>query len=281
LLHVFKRLSYTLAVVVFEATLLVACSSAASNGTTTRSNNTTPHTASVSIPKGQQLFVPFILVVQPNTVVTWQNSDTVSHTIMTTWDQSTFLNPQAFSLVATAGQKASFTFTRPGVYDYFDNTHAKWIDGDQRVRANTGVPNFPLAMEGIVWVQGHIPDLPSSATNVIPKGKDDFATDFIAIRSGSRVTWHNGDTDKHSISLVYGWSAPINAADLGPYQINGTESAPPSGGSTTVTFTTPGLYYYYCSVHADVNTIWHRVQAHKDASEAPIPMEGFVLVVGN
>src|SRR5690349_772156 len=109
-MHRFKRLSYTLAVVVFGAMLLVDCGSATRSGTTTRSNNTTPHIASVNIPKGQQLFVPFILVVQPNTVVTWQNNDSVSHTIMTTWDQSTFLNPQAFSLVATAGQKVSFTF---------------------------------------------------------------------------------------------------------------------------------------------------------------------------
>src|SRR5713101_7476429 len=260
-MHVFRRLSYTLAVVVFGATLLVGCGGA--TRTTTRGNNTTAHTASVSIPKSQQLFVPFILAVQPNTVVTWQNSDSVSHTIMTTWDQSTFLNPQAFSLVATAGQKVSFTFTRPGVYDYFDNTQARWVDKDQRVRANLGVPNFPLAMEGVIWVQGHISDVPSSAANVIPKGKDDFATDFIAIRSGGRVICHNGDTDKHFISLVYGWSAPINAVDLGPYQINGTASAPPRGGSTDVTFTTPGLYYYYCAAHADVNTTWHRVQAHK------------------
>ena len=281
MLHIFKRLSSTLAIVMFGATLLVGCGSATRSATTTSGHTTTLHTASVSIPQGQQLFVPFILAVQPNTVVTWQNHDTVSHTIMTTWDQRTFLNPQAFSLVTTAGQTVSFTFTRPGVYDYFDNTQAKWIDGDQRVRANRGVPNFPLAMEGVVWVQGHVPDLPSSATNVIPNGKDEFATDFMAIRPGSRVTWHNEDTDNHVISLVYGWSAPINAALLGPYQINGTKAAPPNGGTTTVTFPTPGLYYYYCSTHADVNPTWHRVQAHKDASEFPIPMEGFALVVGN
>jgi plastocyanin len=198
---------------------------------------------------------------------------------MTTWDQSTFLNPQAFSLTAAAGQKVSFTFTEPGLYDYFDNTQARWDDKDQRVKAHTGVPNFPLAMEGIIWVQGHISGLPSSETNIIPKGEDDFTTDFIAITRGGTVSWHNSDTDKHFVALVYGWSAPINAADIGPSQIKGTEDAPPSGGSTSIKFNTPGLYYYYCSAHADVNLTWHRAQAHKDASEAPIPMEGFVLVV--
>lgn len=282
MLQVFKRLNFTLAVAVLGATLLIACGSSPSNGPGPTSASTPPHTASVTIPKGQGLFSPFILAVKPNTIVTWQNNDSVSHTIMTTWDQSTFLNPQAFSLRADAGQKVAFTFTRSGLYDYFDNTRAKWVDADQRVKANTGVPNFPLAMEGVIWVQGHMSGLPSSADNVIPNGKDEFTTDFIAIKQGGTVVWHNRDTDKHFVAVVYGWSVPINPADIGPYQIKGTQAAPPTGAIIAVTFTTPGLYYYYyCSAHADVNGTWHRAQARKDASEAPIPMEGFVLVVGS
>ncbi len=117
----------------------------------------------VTIPQGQELFVPFILAVQPNTIVTWQNDDTISHTIMTTWDQSNFLNPQAFSLTAAAGQTVSFTFTRPGIYDYFDHAKARWVDADRRVKADARVPHFPLAMEGIIWVQGSIRGLPSAA----------------------------------------------------------------------------------------------------------------------
>ena len=275
-----KRLSFTFVVVVLGATLLAACGNSPSSASHVRSGTPSPHTASVTIPAGQELFAPFILTVQPNTSVTWQNQDRVSHTILTTWDQSTFLNPQAFSLTAAARQKVSFTFTRPGVYDYFDKTQATWDKKDHRVQARTGVRNFPLAMEGIIWVQGPIANLPSSATNFIPAGKDDFTTDFIAISQGGTVLWHNSDTDQHFISLVYGWAAPINTADIGPYQIEGTAEAPPTGGSTSVIFNRPGLYYYYCSAHADVNLTWHRAQAHNDASEAPIPMEGFVLVTG-
>jgi hypothetical protein len=40
------------------------------------------------------------------------------------------------------------------------------------------------------------------------------------------------------------------------------------------------LYYYYCANHALINKDWHRVQAFKESSEYPIPMEGFILVVG-
>jgi plastocyanin len=185
------------------------------------------------------------------------------------------------SLRAAAGQKVSFTFTKPGLYDYFDTTRAKWVDADHRVKADTGVPNFPLAMEGIIWVQGHLRDLPSSANNVIANGKDQFTTDFLVIHQGGTVRWHNSDSDKHFVAEVDGWSAPINPAQIGPYQIKGTQAAPPTGAILAVTFATAGLYYYYCSVHADVNATWHRARAHKDASEAPIPMEGFVLVVGS
>jgi plastocyanin len=94
------------------------------------------------------------------------------------------------------------------------------------------------------------------------------------------VKWHTSDTDKHFVALVYGWSAPINPADIDPYQVKGTKDTPPSGETTAITFHAPGLYYYYCSAHADVNLTWHRAQAHEDASEFPIPMVGFFLVVG-
>jgi plastocyanin len=278
MLPVGKRLNFTLAVAVLGATLLVACGTSPSSGSSTKSAGSAPHRASVTIPRGQDLFTPFILAIEPNTIVIWQNDDTISLTIRTTWDQSNFLNPQAFSLTAAAGQTVSFTFTRPGIYDYFDHAKARWVDADRRVKADASVPHFPLAMEGIIWVQGPIHGLPSAATNLIPKGKDDFRTDFLAVTVGGTVSWHNSDTDDHFVDLVYGWSGPINPTEIGPDPIKGTQEASPAGETSTLTFTMPGLYYYYCSAHADVNVTWHRAQAHQDASEFPIPMEGFVLV---
>jgi hypothetical protein len=89
---------------------------------------------------------------------------------MTTWDQSPFLNLQTFGLKVAAGQHVSFPFTKPGLYDYFDHTQAIWDKIDNRVAARSGVPNFPLSMEGIIWVQGPMSGLPSSVTNTIPRG---------------------------------------------------------------------------------------------------------------
>jgi plastocyanin len=275
------QLSYKLATMGLGVILLVACGSSSSSGTGTNSSTPAPHTASVAIPLGQELFSPFILVVQPGTQVTWQNNDDTAHTIVTTSNRSSFLNPQAFSLQAEADQNVSLTFTKPGIYNYFDKTQATWDNTDQRVKANQYEPNFPLAMEGIIWVQGPLSNLPSTTANVIPNGKDDFSTDFLAIRQGGTISWHNNDTDVHMIGLVAGWSAPINPVDIGNNQLNGTSAAPPHGETKTMTYTTPGLYYYYCSAHASIDTQWHRVQANTSASEYPIPMEGFLLVANS
>ena len=233
----------------------------------------------VTLPKGQEIFTPFILPVHLNTTVTWKNNDTVNHTILSTPDQSSFLNVNAITLSVAAGQSVKFTFTRPGLYHYYDNTMATWNKTTSRVAANKGVPNFPLAMDGVIWVQGSINFLPSAATNHIPASHDDFATEFTAINSGGTLSIHNFDTDPHFVAEVPDLAAPLNPAELGINRIGGTDDVP--GGETiTLFFTTPGLYYYYCPNHAVIDKAWHRAAAFKAASEYPIPMEGFVLVVG-
>ncbi len=233
----------------------------------------------VTIPQGQDLFEPFILPVEPNTAVTWQNDDTVAHTFTTTPDQSNFLNLAAFSLQVAAGQHVTFTFKQPGLYHYYETTVATWNTADARVAPKQGVPHFPMAMDGIIWVQGSISNLPSGATNHIPTQHDDFETEFVAVNQGGTLSMHNLDTDPHVLALVSGWSGPINPAEIGINRIGGTGDVP--GGETiTIPFNLPGLYYYYCVTHAQTDSTQHRAAAIKGASEYPIPMEGFVLVVG-
>jgi plastocyanin len=232
----------------------------------------------VTIPRGQALFAPFIVVAQPYASITWRNGNTTAHTLTTTPDRSAYLNPAPFALTVPANGAASLTLARPGLYDYFDASAATWNADDRRVAAKPGVPNYPLSMEGVIWVQGPISGLPTAVTQPIP-AKDQFLTDFLALQEGGTVTWYNADTDQHIITLVPGWSEPINPGQMDATVIDGTVDAPPNGATLAVTFVTPGLYYYYCSAHASVEQTWHRAMAHSDASEAPIPMEGFLLVV--
>src|SRR4051794_19621753 len=99
-------------------------------------NPTSPTSAAmVTIPASQDVFSPFILAVQPQTTVTWLNSDTASHVITTTPDRSSFLNPQPFSMTVAAGHQGTMTFTQAGIYDYYVSNKANLNKKGHSVRA--------------------------------------------------------------------------------------------------------------------------------------------------
>jgi plastocyanin len=231
----------------------------------------------ISIARGQKLFVPFILVVQLHSTVTWRNGDVVAHDITTTTQQSNFLNQQTFSFRVSAGGQGRFTFNRVGLYHYFDPTVSTWNAALSRVAAQRGTPHFPLAMDGVIWVQGPINGLPTAALNPIPAGHDSFIHQFLAISHPGSITWHNFDEDPHFVGLVAGLATPINPVDIGLYRIAGTHDVP-GGETVTVLINKPGLYYYYCRNHDLIDSSTHRVQALPKASDYPIPMDGFILV---
>ncbi len=247
---------------------------------TTANNKSVKSTspAIVIIPQDRNLFEPFILPVQPGTTVIWQNNDSTAHPFTTTPNHNAFLNRQAFSFNVAPGGRARFTFTKSGLYHYYETRLDSWNSAFARIAANRPKINFPLSMEGVIWVQGPIADLPSNAVNFVLSGHDDFATEFLAVSREGTVTWHNLDADAHFVGLVNGWSLPINPEEIGLYRVAGTNDVP-GGAFITVLFDKPGLYYYYCRNHDDVDPVDNRAIALPMASEFPIPMEGFVLVV--
>ncbi len=234
--------------------------------------------ALVTIPRSKNLFEPFILPVEPGTVVIWQNNDAQAHPFTTTPDHNTFLNRQSFSFDLAAGGSARFTFTKPGLYHYFETRLDSWNSAFSRVVAGEKKINYPLSMEGIIWVQGLIANLPSTNLNFVLKGHDDFAYEFLAVTRDGAITWHNLAADVHFLGEVDDWASPVNPVDIGLYRIAGTNEAP-GGDFVTILFHTPGLYYYYCRNHDQVDPIDNRAYPLAMASEFPIPMEGFVLVV--
>ncbi len=234
----------------------------------------------ITMPRAQDLFEPFILPVPLHATVTWKNDDTVTHIFTTTPHKHIFLNPQSFSFTVAAGKRVSFTFTHPGLYHYYEKTLCLWNTQFSRVAAKKGVPRYPLAMDGIIWVQGPIVGLPSATLNHVSLNHDQFMFEFVAISQYGSVTWHNFDSDPHFIGLAAGWTAPINPTDIGLYRLAGTADQP-GGASITVIFNKPGLYYYYCRNHDHFDPLTYRALVLSKASEYPLPMEGFVLVLGN
>ena len=242
-----------------------------------RPTKTVSHTT-ITIAQNQELFDPFLVAIQAGTVVSWKNDDTTTHVFSTTPTKNSFLNPQLFSFSVPSGKIATLTFKQPGIYHYYDTALSTWNPVFSRVVAKKGVPHFPLAMDGIIWVQGAINNLPLAAVNQIPAGHDDFLSEFLAINRYGTISWHNFDSDAHIFGLVSGWSAPINPADVGLYRIAGTNDMP-GGDTITISFSTPGLYYYACKNHTDIDATTHRALAMPMASEYPLAMEGFILVV--
>lgn len=243
----------------------------------TTSKSAVESSTTVTLPRGQDLFEPFILTVQVNTVVAWRNEDDTTHVFSTTPQRSSFLNPQAFSFQVNPGGEVIFRFTVPGIYHYYETEKDGWNTTFSRVVARQGLRHYPLSMEGVIFVQGPFSGLPHSAINFVVQGQDIFASEFIAIATNSAVTWHNLDSDSQFVGLVPGWAAPVNPVDIGLYRIASTDETP-GGGSITVLFSRPGLYYYYSHNNDEINSQARRAQALMVASEYPIPMEGFVLV---
>jgi plastocyanin len=211
--------------------------------------------------------------------VTWQNDDSVAHVFTTTPDRSAFMNPQSFSLTVAAGQSIQFTLAQPGLYHYYDTAAATWNRTFSRVAAGKNARGFPIAMDGIIWVQGPISGLPTATLNSILAGHDEYASEFIAASSPASISWHNFDEDAHFFGQVPNWPAAINPVDAGLHRMAGSQDVP--GGQTiTLLFDTPGLYYYYCRNHDRIDPTTRRAVALTKASDYPLPMVGFVLVVG-
>ncbi|MHB8598604.1 MAG: cupredoxin domain-containing protein [Ktedonobacteraceae bacterium] len=108
--------------------------------------------ATVTIARNQSLFAPFVLTVKPDTIVTWQNDDTITHRFTTTPQQNIFLNPHSFSLTVGASGHSTFVFTRPGLYHYYETTQDSWNSTFSRVVAGKNLRHYPMAMEGFVLV---------------------------------------------------------------------------------------------------------------------------------
>ncbi len=79
----------------------------------------TPQAAPAEVKIDNFSFSPARLTVSPGTTVKWTNRDDIPHTVVSD-DKTTFK-----SKVLDTDESFSFTFTKPGTYDYFCSVHPK------------------------------------------------------------------------------------------------------------------------------------------------------------
>lgn len=156
--------------------------------------------------------VNITVVIGVNSTVVWRNLDTVVHTVTA--------NNKAFnSGDIKAGSSFEYTFTKPGVYDYYCIYHA-WMKGTVTVKQGSAVKGVTVNMPAGVGTNTKLNYEPVNIT--------------VVIGINNTVTWVNQDNAKHTVTST---SKLFNSGDILP------------GGSWSYTFTKPGVYEYYCLYH--------------------------------
>ena len=70
-----------------------------------------------------------------------------------------------------------------------------------------------------------------------PRSTTPSRTETVTVTAGSTVTWTNAGRNDHNVKPV----------DAGAFGVDATAFEP--GATYAATFTTPGTYHYYCSIH--------------------------------
>jgi plastocyanin len=162
-------------------------------------------------------FRPVTLTIQVGETVTWINDDGRDHTV-TARDRS------FDSGIMTSGALFEWTFTQPGTYEYFCALHPDMV--------------------GTIFVEGAGGVLPPPAPEPdpapVPGTGDISIIDFsygpavLTVPAGSSVTWVNEGVALHTVTARDG------SFDSGLMA---------TGDSFTRTFTQPGTYEYFCTLH--------------------------------
>ena len=91
---------------------------------------------------------------------------------------------------------------------------------------------------GTAGSDGASSDAPVQTGQVAVTAVDNsFRTESVTVTAGSTVTWTNAGRNDHNVKPV----------DAGAFGVDATAFGP--GATYASTFTTPGTYRYYCSIH--------------------------------
>jgi plastocyanin len=117
-------------------------------------------------------------------------------------------------------------------------------------------------------------------------GANDFLETVVAVRPGQPVEFVNEDTGTHT---VVGYKPFHDGARIKGFNgtLAGTKGPGHKIGTYRITFSHPGVYPYYCSVHAHLVTVYHRGKDHYVAAVPRPKIHGYggpmagVIIVTN
>ncbi|GAB2743134.1 cupredoxin domain-containing protein [Kitasatospora kifunensis] len=93
----------------------------------------------------------------------------------------------------------------------------------------------PSAAPSTPYTSGQ-PSAPAAA-NAVTIRNFAFSPAALTVKAGTTVTWTNTDPDAHTVTSKQGSGGPLNSAPL------------TTGATYSYTFTAPGTYPYFCTIH--------------------------------
>lgn len=210
-------------------------------------------------------FSPVVAVVQAGDTVTWTNQDSSPHSVVSYPDAK-----MPFDIDVEPGQEGTVTFTEPGIYRYYSDLQAKYDEKMAGVVANEGTDLYPVPMRGVIVVLDQNGTLPASGSSAvdIPADTMQFTPWSLVVPAGTQVTWTNHDGDPHAAASV---------PDYATAEIP-TQTLTADGGSASVDLQEPGIYYYYCPIHASWDTQHEQLSPLESYGMFPLVMDGLIVV---
>jgi plastocyanin len=266
----------SMVVVAFGAVLLSACTVGSAGSAPSASGQATATVVApgagasnhaITIPNND-IYAPYMSVLNAGDTVTWLNQDSILHTILTApTTTGGAVNPEQFQIVLGPGKAASQTLRHPGLYYYYCDAHTTFHDQGP-AEARPGMRAYPVPMDGFLYVLG--PGISGVAKqSVIMSAEDRFTPWLTVTNQGGTVTWTNQTQRTLTVRGAPGYGL-VNPTPL-TIQLA-------SGSSSSLTFNTVGIYDYYAAERASVDPIWMRPAAMSGAASYPTPMEGVVAV---
>lgn len=213
------------------------------------------------------VYTPPVAVAKTGDTVTWVNKDTVPHTVT-----SFPSDKQAFNLTISPGKSATVTFNQPGIERYYSTKDATYSTKMKDVEAKQSAKAYPIPMEGAIVVlnaKGSLADTRAQVT--IPDSTMDFEPWAVVIPAGATLTFTNNDGDAHAVASVPGYAA----STINTFVLKG------NGGTGSINLTQPGVYYYYCPLHATWEPSVQQLKPLKVYGSYPFEMAGLIVVTPN
>ncbi len=181
--------------------------------------------------------------------------------------------PQHIARRLEAGGSVVLRPRKPGLYLLYDDLTTRFDPQVGQVAARSDSPFFPMPAYAVVLVTDRAGGgLALTGTDVnIPDTTMTFQPWALVCEAATPVRFTNNDMDAHVLM-----AAPDRQGQRGPF---GPLSLPAHGGTATLRLAAPGLYHYYCPLHARYRPAEYTFEPLRSFGGFPFVMDGVIAVM--